>query len=256
MTQEDTGPKLNVSYLTLRRMIGILGLALPVMLILVNIVLHGTDKAWQSSISHYYFSSGTVIFTGILISFGLLLVSYRGYDPDPNLGERVSDNRWTNVAGVMALIVALIPTKPDDRVIFPLSPNAHYESALSLIHLGAAASFFLIMGWVFLVKFTLMSPEAKAERTFSQLKRDELRSRIYKTCAYGIWAGLLFCLVVFLMEDKGRLPYVLNEYGILIGEIIMLIFLGVGWLVKSDSLNDIILRMVNEEAPVEESVDA
>jgi len=251
MAKEDIGPKLNVSYLTLRRMIGILGLALPAILIFVNILLHGSEKAWQSSISHYYFSSGTVIFTGILISFGLLLISYRGYDPDPKLGERVSDNRWTNIAGVMALIVALVPTTPDERVIFPLSPNAHSESTLSLLHLAASASFFLIMGWVFLVKFTLMSPEARAARTNQQLKRDQLRSQIYTICAYGIWAGLVFCLVVFTMEDNGRLPHVLNEFGILIGEIIMLVFLGVGWLVKSDSFNDIISRMANKNTSEE-----
>src|SRR5690606_12857581 len=93
---------LKLSFLRIRKMIGILGIMLPV-------TLFFCENQVLSSISHYYYTRAAVFFIAILFSFGALLLSYKGYKRDPET-EWVSDNVITNIAGVSILLVVFIPT--------------------------------------------------------------------------------------------------------------------------------------------------
>ena len=92
--------QMNLSYQLLRRAVGILGIALPILLII------GHGKI-ERAISFYYYTNMSTVLTGILITFGLVLFTYRGGKVP---GEKISENQLTNVAGFFALIVALVPT--------------------------------------------------------------------------------------------------------------------------------------------------
>jgi hypothetical protein len=75
------------SYYRIRKIIGILGIALPILIF----TFHGE---LLSSISHYYYPKSAVFFIAILFAFGLLLISYKGYEKDKDT-EKLSDNLIT-----------------------------------------------------------------------------------------------------------------------------------------------------------------
>lgn len=86
------------SYLTIRRAVGLSGLALPVTL-LVGGWIAGVPV--QDNLSSYYHTAMRDIFVGTLCAIGVFLFCYQGYDAIEN---------WTaNVGGASALGVALFP---------------------------------------------------------------------------------------------------------------------------------------------------
>ncbi len=78
----EDGPRgdksLIISYLTLRKAIGLLGIALPFVLALGAVFCSRTEI--QSSVSSYYHTSMGDVFVGILFVIGFFLLSYRGYE--------------------------------------------------------------------------------------------------------------------------------------------------------------------------------
>ena len=66
-----------VSYLTLRRVVGVLGVLLPVVVAGGCFVL-GACTELQDSISDYYGTEMRDVFVGVLFAIGWFLFSYRG----------------------------------------------------------------------------------------------------------------------------------------------------------------------------------
>lgn len=93
--------RLIVSYLTMRRTIGVLGISLPLIVVLGGLVEN--SSALQGSISGYYYTNMRDFFVGILCVVALFLISYQGY-------ERI-DNIVANLAGFSALGMIIFPTK-------------------------------------------------------------------------------------------------------------------------------------------------
>lgn len=76
MYENDEGPRIFVSYLTMRRTVGVLGVALPILLVSIHWILLGVGTGIEDSISDYY---GTVVrdlLVGILFTIGWFLFSY------------------------------------------------------------------------------------------------------------------------------------------------------------------------------------
>ena len=71
-----------ISHLTLRKAIGILAIAFPFLLIIGGMF---GGNSLLSSLSAYYWSNASVLFTGMLITFGVFLLSYKGYDKQDNI---------------------------------------------------------------------------------------------------------------------------------------------------------------------------
>jgi hypothetical protein len=89
----NTGSSLALSYLSLRRMIGIIGIALPFVLIFGRMILE--SPGILNSISGYYYSVMRGVFVGSLWAVGIFLLSYRGY------------NRSDDTAGDVAYVAAI-----------------------------------------------------------------------------------------------------------------------------------------------------
>ena len=115
-----------ISYLTLRKVVGILGMALPFVVFLGGKFIFKTDI--QSSISSYYYTGMRDVFVGILWTIGFFLYSYRGYG-------RI-DNITGNLACVFAVVVSLFPTTADGTA-------SRAEEVIGTVHLIFAALFFL-----------------------------------------------------------------------------------------------------------------
>lgn len=202
--------QINLSYMNLRWFIGVLGIAMPLLLPLLN------DFKVENSISHYYYTDSTIVFTGILITFGLFLFCYQGYQGKEN--EFLTDNLITNLAGISILVVALVPTACG---YCPDMPNGHDDGLKDKIHLISAGIFVFLMGYISLFHFT----KSKDNSTLKVLGR-----ACYKVMGIMVWLSLL---VIILMQYD-IIPSFKNFTFWL--ESLALSCFGIAWLIKGERL--------------------
>jgi hypothetical protein len=211
---------INITHLTLRKNLGILGMSLPFILVI------GNNFDIQPSISHFYYTRMSVFFTGILFAFGLFLISYRGYKKE---NKELSDNWLSNFAGVLAILTALIPTACIDNGC--TGAFSHNNKILDALHLIFAASFFIIMGWMAIFRFT--KSDTKINKSEDEIKLKGKRNLLYKVCGIGVWISLSLLAVDMLFKFN------LTKADIFIGETAALVFFGTAWLVKSKALKNV-----------------
>jgi hypothetical protein len=78
---------------------------IPVMLVMLGVALtieraHAT--CWQTSISAYYFTAARGVFVGAICAIGTLLIVYKG--------SKDTEDVLLNLAGILAFVVAFVPT--------------------------------------------------------------------------------------------------------------------------------------------------
>ncbi|QLG46028.1 hypothetical protein [Costertonia aggregata] len=207
----------------IRKLIGILGLTLPFMLWVLN------DGQLLSSISHYYYlTNPSLCFIIVLSSLALFLISYKGYTSDK--GELINDNWITNIAGVAALAVVIIPTSCDnsgssvidaicvlskeDSSRFPL--RGHLVEYFNNIHFTAAAIFVFLMGYMSLFKFT-------------RGKNIRWKRYTYITSGILIWTAIVILGIYFLSDDE--IPNIVFWM-----ETLAVVSFGIAWLVKGEAV--------------------
>lgn len=210
---DSHNPNINFSYRALRRILGQLGIALPFFLVIGM----GRGFDLEPSISDYFYTKMGTVFTGILIAFGLFLFSYRGHEKVPGSKERISDNRLTNLAGILAVATALIPTrflyKAPEACKYMLCPDAPYWGK---IHLICAAGFLFIMGLTVLIKFTKGAPRP-------------WMITYYKISGSVVIASLAF-MAVYIFACLETSMGIKN--GVFWAEVIALFAFGSAWLIK------------------------
>lgn len=209
------------TYRRIRRAIGYLGISLPILLVILSFISFFQTPV-QNSISHYYYTNLREIFTGSLCAVGLFLICYKGHG---NISIWKNDNLLTNIAGVMALGVALVPTNPEDvsDKIHTLRPYS--EKWIGTFHYIFAALLFLIFALLAINVFTI-SRERKTPVPKSILNENN----IYRFCGYSI---LLFILMVPIAEKFHLFPY-----STLVFEALSLFAFGTAWLIKGRALGD------------------
>jgi hypothetical protein len=136
----------DLSHLSHRRLIGVLGLILPVLLYVVAGVLPTAGlSGWVplASVSAYYYTAAVGVFVGVLFALALFLFTYPGYE-----GVR-ADRLVGSLGGAAALGVALFPTAAPGGLSEPswwisTFRVAHYVSAVLLF-----SAFILFSLWLF-----------------------------------------------------------------------------------------------------------
>ena len=218
------------SYYRIRKIIGILGLLLPVLIV----VFYGD---FLSSISHYYYTKSAVFFISILSAFGLFLISYKGYKRDKNT-EKLSDNIITHIGGIAALLVVIFPASCLGSNSYELSNIClsedyplfgHSNMIISTIHLIGAGTFFFTMGWMSVFRFT------KGELT----KEKQKKNKIYRFSGYIIWISIGILLIEFSIK-KFYPDFKITDYDVFILETISVFAFGISWLIKGEAIKDII----------------
>jgi hypothetical protein len=180
-----------ITYKTMRRMIGILGMALPVVLFLWSVCLT-RDHFLLDSISSYYHTNRRDLFVGILCAVSFFLFSYHGYSK--------LDFFIFKIASFSALCVALFPA----FIKSPETPYIHIGPKVSeftnTVHYISAFIFFVTLAFVSLFLFTQRHPHA-ANKPVTPRKR--IRNRVYIVCGIVILACIL-CMIVlnFLPETS------------------------------------------------------
>jgi hypothetical protein len=195
-----------------RRLIGVLGLFLPVLLYVVAGLrpVDGVPRwAPLSSVSAYYYTGAVAIFVGVLFALSLFLLTYRGY-------ERVRADRVVGtVGGAAALLVTLFPASPPDAVTRPpwwrdWIEDVHHAAAVALF-----VCFILFATWLF-----RKSSVAKSDRPLEKRRRDA----VSLTC--GI--VMIVCVLWALVAAK-------RDGNILVPEAIAIVAFAISWLVKGEA---------------------
>lgn len=198
-----------ISYRTIRRSIGYLGIVLPFSLLFFSYLLG--CRQMQPSISHYYYTTVGSIFVGILCAVGLFLITYKGFSP--------LDDFATNLAGFFAFGIAFFPTGE-----FETSCCALYrypQSDLrSVIHFGCAACFFLTLSYISYFLFTI-------SHGHTITKEKVQRNIVYRVCA------VLMIVSIALIPMKFN-PSVESLNPTFWLETFALISFGISWLVKGE----------------------
>jgi hypothetical protein len=144
-----------LTFLSVRRALGLLGLALPASLLVYAWLL---GYGMQPSISEFYHTHMGDILVGCLVAIGIFLICYRGYPRRE--GEFLSDRWVSTLAGIGVIGIAIFPVAPPDAaacapgavlsgptgaVACPaLGFSAHWKG-FAWIHFASAALFFVCL---------------------------------------------------------------------------------------------------------------
>lgn len=203
----------------IRKAIGWLGMGLPVVLVLFSLVPF-FETGIKDSISSYYYSNLREIFTGTLCAVSLFLIRYEGTD---NKNFWRNDKKLTNIAGIMALGVAFIPTNPGvcEEKIYTLLPSC--IKYIGWVHYFFAASLFLILAIISINVFTIGQ---KRNENIPVYFLNE--NNIYRTCG---WLIIVFIIMIPVFD-----LFNIFTSSTLLFEALALIAFGVSWLIKGRGL--------------------
>ena len=192
-----------LSYLTLRRVVGVLGVLLPVILAIGAVVL-GESTGLRDSISAYY--DDTVmrgVFVGVLFAIGVFLFSYIGYD--------LADN----IAGDLACLFAL------GAALFPASGSG----GVRIIHLLSATGLFLTLSYFSLILFTKTGGDTTLEKL--------TRNKIYRVCGVIMLTCIALIAIYLTFLKKTSIADIKPVFWL---ESLALWAFGVSWFIKGETL--------------------
>ena len=206
------------AYYRTRKMLGWLGIALPLILILGGWASQG---AVEPSISDYYHTLMRDAFVGVLTAIGLFLITYPGHSPAA--GEHVSDDLITTLAGIAAFGVAYFPneTRMNANLLGSITQQALGYKLAAFAHYFCAITFLSALAAMCLRKFA---------RTAKPLRR-----RIYRACGWVIVAMTVLVIVASWFKIRGpEGPQAVVNQGMLVlwFEAIAIWAFAVAWLVK------------------------
>lgn len=178
-SQDNDSSHLLISYMTLRKAIGFLGILIPAVMIAGTFTIGGCTRI-QNSISHYYFTVMGDVFVGFLMSTGIFLISYKGYD--------LKDNIVSSIAGIAVICIALFPTTNNKDVACVIRTVTE-NSVITNVHYIGAAIFYLTLSYMSIFLFT------KSSGSMTREKR--ARNRIYRGCGVTI---IISILLIFFQD--------------------------------------------------------
>lgn len=225
--------ELIISYLYLRKTVGWIGSALPLVLVIGNLML--SPASLQGSMSGYYYTHMRNVFVGALCALGVFLIAYAGHN---------ELDRWiTNVAGLGAIGVAFLPTKPPvcagsaKVCAFPAVRHLSViQQVVGDVHLVLAAVTFIALG-LMAWRFGRLDPDRRgaAAETGAAPGRpvpQEPRSRLYHWCGYAIWSFVLLAAASNLVPAGPRA----EGHFLLVFEGLAVLAFGVSWFAKGQTL--------------------
>ncbi len=205
MGDNGNGERVFVSYLTLRRLVGVLGVLLPLVLAVGWFVLSRTVEL-QWSISHYYATEMQDVFVGVLFVIGWFLFAYKGYE------------RKDDVAGDLACVCAL------GVALFPTTSGS---LAIRAVHFVSATVLFLTLSYFALVLFT------KRKQGEDPTPEKLTRNKIYRACGVVMLVCIASIALYNVLPENRSLAARKPVFWL---ESFALWAFGVSWFVKGKTL--------------------
>ncbi len=219
MSQPNPNDRYVISFLTLRKLVGILGMVLPFALLLGYFLFEKGCK-FPPSISHFYYTDMGNVFVGILCAVALFLFTYNGYDKRDMIAAKL--------AGAFALVVAMFPTNFGDYTPDECSRITEgFNSFANAMHYIGAVLLFSTFAYFSLVLFTQSSQKGN-------IKGQKLiRNRIYKICGWIIVVSIAAIALIGLIDSWYQALKHLKPTYVL--ETIALLAFGYSWLIKGET---------------------
>lgn len=222
------------AYARIRKAIGYCGFMIPILCLALSFTGNCAQTVLPS-ISHYYYSIIGDVFVGVMFALGLFLVLYKSVFKIEKY--RRQENILTNVSGLFAIVVGLIPTDPDGGDCFHITLiNGGYQDVFGIFghfHLPAAALMLLIFGVISYRYFP---------RNWETGLPDSTNKTRYRMCAYIIFCSIGI-LVLYFADSKwldGRFLSGLRQLKIVfVMECVAISAFAVSWLQKGRAVDGI-----------------
>lgn len=217
----DKPPEI-ISYNSMRRAIGILGISLPFILV-AGSALFGACNEIQGSISTYYHTNMRNVFVGFNCAVALFLYAYRGHDWKDNLAGYLGC--------IFVLGVAFLPCKlgsPHDPCLIPVSGQ---NPLVGKLHNLCALMYFIILiaYSLFLFPKTHMDMVSGEKRLMQRQKKK--RNVVYYICG-GIMTTALLLIINYLWFLADLYPGLKELNPVFWLESVILFAFGISWLTK------------------------
>lgn len=206
---ETPNSSLVVSYLGIRKAVGLIGIVLPFVLVFGKIILGGSGI--EPSISNYYYTIMRDVFVGSLCAIGIFLISYRGY--------QLIDNVAGKLTAIFAFITAFFPTSPPNPTVGQIFAGN--------MHIFFSAALFAMLAFFALFLFRKTNPN----KPFTPQKKK--RNFIYTICGFGMLACILLALSLKLFPSNSS---IFNYSPLFWLESVAIILFGISWLVKGEAI--------------------
>jgi hypothetical protein len=197
-----------ISVMTLRRLVGYFGFALPFALVVFS------GLTFQPSLSEYYYTAARDVFVGVLCAVGVFLCCYKGPD--------ILDWALSLTAGLAAILVALVPAA--------LPGATGWEDLRGNFHLVFATVFLGCLAWLSLFQFT------KTKSLKSMTPQKKQRNQVYKVCG---WVMVACLAVIFLYKfplTKNWMAFMNGINPVFTFESFAVMAFGVSWLIKGEMM--------------------
>jgi hypothetical protein len=204
-----------LSFKALRRLIGILGMVLPLVCFLGGLAFGG--ESLQRSISRYYYTNVRDFFVGLMLGMAFFMMTYKGHE---NIDTAA--NLATGIAGIGVGLFPCLATDPS----LPVGFFQIAEKNSNVVHTSSAAVFFTIIALTCLFLFTRTGPGKPTRRKL-------LRNDVYRICGYAMLAALVLLAILPLVLSDEQLARTRAEF---ILETVLLEAFGIAWLVKGEGL--------------------
>ncbi|HLF04511.1 MAG TPA: DUF998 domain-containing protein [Dehalococcoidia bacterium] len=209
--QAGASRSLVISYLGLRKAIGVIGVTLPFVLVIGKYLIEGPSI--QSSISSYYHTAMRDVFVGSLCAMAIFLMSYRGYERKDDIAG--------DLACVFAIGVALFPTKPAAVDVTSL------DKVFGFVHFGFAAALFLTLAFFSLYLF----PKTAQGMTPTPQKRQ--RNLVYRICGCIMLGCIALIIIVSPLSRDSQIKQLAPVFWL---EAVALVAFGVSWFTKGEGI--------------------
>lgn len=207
----DQEKELVVSYLTLRQMIGWIGLLMPISVRVGALLLEGIGTT--DSISAYYYTGMRDVFVSTLVLVGVLLTCYRT--------PATRDNVLATIAGLAAIGIGLFPMDPTFapailRKYPDMLSRCYVSKGILGFHSLFVTVFFGLSFYLVYFSFPAFTPAAPTDQKLR-------RNRIYKRCGIVMLVAFVIIGLLAVLNDGGSIFW---------PEAVAVVAFAVAWLVK------------------------
>jgi hypothetical protein len=217
--RERAGEDPALTYYGLRRAIGVIGFALPVVLLVAAAI----DGHLQDSMSAYYYTHLREYFTGTMCAIGVFLFAYR-------FGTLAIEAWLTKVGGLAAVGVAFFH-------IAPAGPTTASVRALSAVHVVCAGVLFVILGVISL--FFFPSDESEQEK----LRHEDV--------VYRVLGAVILAAIVLILVLRAALGDTFNRYHLLFWlETVAVVAFSTSFLIKGRFVRGVRQAMRHRRRPL------
>jgi hypothetical protein len=246
--EKEDNNDLVIHYKTHRKILGIMGISLPLILLI------STASQYinlEDSISDFYYTYMRDVFVVILCSVSLFLLTYKGY------GRK--DFWASNIAGVLGFMTAFTPTNFGLGTLMPrqqlvetalvdgklkpftvIEPNAPFTIApirdhlwLGKLHLACAALFLLTLAYIAIREFTKTHGDVILPNRTLRAQSNHAKARVnnfYRFCGWTIVVTIALLSPIVFSQPLNDFY---SRYNLVFwGETICLVAFGSSWLRK------------------------